>query len=126
MDISNNQIKLLRRLYNTDIPLSEFSEADKENISYLGKYGLIKYCAEDIDVIHPPTIVCIQPSGQAEYDTYIRDRRRWYIPVVLSFVAILISLFALYKSGQTVNVYIDKKQMATVAAENPPSNAHIK
>lgn len=41
-------------------------------------------------------------------------------------VAIVISLFALYKSGQTINVYIDKKQMNTVTAENPPANADNK
>ena len=39
---------------------------------------------------------------------------------------IVISLFALYKSGQVINVYIDENKMNTVAAENPPANADNK
>ena len=30
MEISGSQIKLLKRLYKTDIPLSDFSESEKE------------------------------------------------------------------------------------------------
>lgn len=126
MEISGSQIKLLKRLYKADIPLSNFSDSEKEDIEYLGKCGFIKYSSEDTDSRTVSTIVCIQPSGKAEYDSYIRDRRRWYIPVVLSIVAIAISLFALYKSGQVVNVYIDENKMNTVTAENPPANADNK
>lgn len=126
MKISGSQIKILKRLYKTDIPLSNFSVSDKEDIGRLGDCGLIKYRAENTDSRIAPTIICILPAGKAEYDSYIRERRRWYIPVVLSLVAIVISLFALYKSGQTINVYIDRKQMNTVTAENPPANADNK
>lgn len=126
MDISDAQIKLLKRLYKTDMPLSDFSVADKENISFLGESGLVRYRQEDENARFSPTIVCIQPSGQAFYDSYIRIRRRWYIPVALSVIAIVISLFALYKSGQVINVYIDKNKMNTVTAENPPANADNK
>lgn len=126
MKISDPQIKLLKRLYKTDVPLSDFSYSEREDIEYLGKQGFIKYVAEDTGSRTAPTIVYIRSAGKAEYDSYIRERRRWYIPVVLSIVAIVISLFALYKSGQTINVYIDKKQMNTVTAENPPANADNK
>ena len=126
MEISSSQIKLLKRLYKSDIPLSNFSDADKEDIEYLGKYGFIKYSKKDTDSRIAPTIICIQPAGKAFYDSYIRDRRRWYIPVVLSIVAIAISLFALYKSGQVINVYIDENKMNTVTTENPQANAENK
>ena len=126
MEISGSQIKLLKRLYKADIPLSNFSDSEKEDIEYLGKCGFIKYSSEDTDSRIASTIVCIQSSGKAEYDSYIRDRRRWYIPIVLSIVAIAISLFALYKSGQVINVYIDENKMNTVTAENPPANADNK
>lgn len=126
MDISDAQIKLLKRLYKTDMPLSDFSDADKKNISYLGESGLVHYRQEGENARVSSTTVCIQPSGQAFYDSYIRIRRRWYIPVVLSVIAIVISLFALYKSGQVINVYIDKNKMNTVTAENPPANADNK
>lgn len=126
MEISGSQIKLLKRLYKTDIPLSDFSDSEKGEIEYLGKRGFIKYSKEDTDSRIAPTIVCIQSSGKAFYDSYVRDRRRWYIPVVLSVVAIVISLFALYKSGQVINVYIDENKMNTVTAENPPANADNK
>lgn len=126
MEISGSQIKLLKRLYKADIPLSNFSDSEKEDIEYLGKCGFIKYGTEDTDSRIAQTIVCIQSSGKAEYDSYVRDRRRWYIPVVLSVVAIVISLFALYKSGQVINVYIDENKMNTVTAENPPANADNK
>ena len=43
MEISGSQIKLLKRLYKTDIPLSDFSESEKGEIEYLGKRGFIKY-----------------------------------------------------------------------------------
>lgn len=126
MEISNPQIRLLKRLYKADIPLSNFSDSAKKDIEYLGKCGFIKYGTEDTDSRIAQTIVCIQPSGKAEYDSYVRDRRRWYIPVVLSVVAIAISLFALYKSGQAINVYIDENKINTVTAENPPANADNK
>lgn len=126
MDISGSQLKLLKRLYKTDIPLSDFSDADQKNISFLGQSGYIRYRPENEDKRISPTIVCIKPSGQAAYDSYIRDRRRWYIPVALSLIAIVISLFALYKSGQIINVYIDANKMNTVTAENPPANADNK
>lgn len=126
MEISGSQIKLLKRLYKTDIPLSDFSESEKGEIEYLGKLGFIKYSKEDTDSRIAPNIVCIQSAGKAFYDSYVRDRRRWYIPVVLSVVAIVISLFALYKSGQVINVYIDENKMNTVTAENPPANADNK
>ena len=126
MEISGSQIKLLKRLYKTDILLSDFSDSEKGEIEYLGKRGFIKYSKEDTDSRIAPTIVCIQSAGKAFYDSYVRDRRRWYIPVVLSIVAIVISLFALYKSGQVINVYIDENKMNTVTAENPPANADNK
>lgn len=126
MEISGSQIKLLKRLYKTDILLSDFSDSEKGEIEYLGKRGFIKYSKEDTDSRIAPTIACIQSAGKAFYDSYVRDRRRWYIPVVLSIVAIVISLFALYKSGQVINVYIDENKMNTVTAENPPANADNK
>ena len=126
MEISGSQIKLLKRLYKTDIPLSDFSDSEKGEIEYLGKRGFIKYSKEDADSRIAPTIVCIQSAGKAFYDSYVRDRRRWYIPVILSIIAIAISLFALYKSGQVINVYIDENKMNTVTAENPPANADNK
>lgn len=126
MEISGSQIKLLKRLYKADIPLSDLSISDKEDIAYLGKYGFIKYNAEDTGSRTVPTIICIQPAGKAFYDSYIRERRRWYIPVVLSVVAIIISLFALYKSGQVINVYVNANKMNTVIAENPPAKADSK
>lgn len=121
MEISGSQIKLLKRLYKTDIPLSDFSDSEKGEIEYLGKRGF-----EDTDSRITPTIVCIQSAGKAFYDSYVRDHRRWYIPVILSIIAIVISLFALYKSGQVINVYIDENKMNTVTAENPPANADNK
>ena len=59
MEISGSQIKLLKRLYKTDIPLSDFSESEKGEIEYLGKRGFIKYSKEDTDSRITPTIVCI-------------------------------------------------------------------
>lgn len=126
MEISGSQIKLLKRLYKVDIPLSNFSDPAKKDIEYLGKCGFIKYSSEDTDSRIAQTIVCIQSAGKAFYDSYVRDRRRWYIPVILSIIAIVISLFALYKSGQVINVYIDENKMNTVTAENPPANADNK
>ena len=126
MEISGSQIKLLKRLYKVDIPLSNFSDPAKKDIEYLGKCGFIKYSSEDTDSRIAPTIVYIQSAGKAFYDSYVRDRRRWYIPVILSIIAIVISLFALYKSGQVINVYIDENKMNTVTAENPPANADNK
>lgn len=51
MEISGSQIKLLKRLYKTDIPLSDFSESEKGEIEYLGKRGFIKFdlpCTESV------------------------------------------------------------------------------
>ena len=126
MDLANRHIKLLKRLYHSEIPLSDFSDVDRENLAFLGNYGYIRYSTEDTDLRNALTIVRIQPSGQAAYDSYIRDRRRWYIPVVLSVIAIAISLFALYKSGQEINVYVNANKMNAVTAENPPANADNK
>lgn len=70
MEISGSQIKLLKRLYKTDIPLSDFSDSEKGEIEYLGKRGFIKYSKEDTDSRITPTIVCIQSAGKAFYDSY--------------------------------------------------------
>ena len=47
MEISGSQIKLLKRLYKTDIPLSDFSESEKGEIEYLGKRGFIKILIQE-------------------------------------------------------------------------------
>ena len=74
MDLANRHIKLLKRLYHSEIPLSDFSGADRESIAFLGNCGFIRYSTEDIDSRNAPTIVCIQPSGQ-EINVYVNANK---------------------------------------------------
>lgn len=98
MELSTSQYHLLKKLRHTDLVLSSCSDDEKEDVAFLGSMGFVQY-TEISDNKNPrmviQTLVHIRPKGKAEYDAYIRARNRWFIPLFVSIVALLISFIAL-------------------------------
>ena len=120
MDLSNSQYKLLKRIRkNKKIDLSSFSESEREDVSYLANNGLVHYESvydEDKPLKILRTDAVIQPKGKAEYDTYRRVRLRWMIPLVISILALLVSIGAMYKSSQPINIHINTSMYTTTSS----------
>lgn len=98
MELSTSQYHLLKKIRHTDLDLSSCSDDEKEDVTFLGNMGFIQY-NEIYDNKNPrivlQTFVHIRPKGKAEYDAYIRARNRWFVPLFVSIVALLISFAAL-------------------------------
>lgn len=116
MDISQSQLKLLKRFQKQVLRKSLLSLSDIEDISDLGSNGFIQY-SKETDERNSETIILITAKGKARYESYIRESKRWLIPVVLSIVAIVISLFALYHSNQTINVYVNNRAITETTTD---------
>lgn len=119
--IARSQYRLLKKLYKKDLLKSQLAEYEMRDIHYLGKNGCIEYedISEDDDYIHTTdTRIILKPQGKAVYETYVRNRRRWLIPVVISVIAALISLCALYKSSQPVKIYLNDENITDNSVSN--------
>ena len=109
--IARSHYKLLKKLRKRELKKSQLTKDELEDISYLGKNGCIRYedISENDDAALPTdTLIILQSKGKAVYETYVRNRRRWLIPVIISFLALIISIFALYKSSQPLEIYINE------------------
>lgn len=109
-DLSKKQYKLLKKLYKKNLIQSELSEKDNQRIESLGKIGLVKYknIFEDENSLKVlDNELSITPKGEAAYDSYVRSKRRWLIPVIISIAALIISIIALYKTSQPVKIYLN-------------------
>ena len=110
-EFAHDQYKLLKKLRKRNLKKSELSNSQLDDIDYLGKNGCIRYeeVSENEDYLHPvDTLIILKPQGKAIYETYVRNKRRWLIPVIISICALIISIFALYKSSQPVKIYINE------------------
>ena len=114
--LSSSQRKLLKRLRKHILKKSQLSDAEWDDIVYLGENGYIRFdavyeddtCFRSID-----TVVIIKPLGKAVYESYIRTRNRWFIPVAISIAALIISVIALYKTSQPAKIYLNDKIIAS-------------
>lgn len=112
--IAHSQYRLLRKLHKKDLLKSQLTEYEMRDIHYLGQNGCIEYedISEDDDYIHTTdTRIILKPKGKAVYETYVRNHRRWLIPVAISIIAALISLCALYKTSQPVKIYLNDESI---------------
>lgn len=126
MELSNHQYRLLKQLSRKNLKSSELSQKSKKEISFLGKNGYIEYegIFDNENPIHQTdSYVHITPKGEAEYQAYIRQRNRWLIPLVISLAALIVSIFALYKSSQPIEIHIDTNAINTATAANAPENS---
>lgn len=121
MELSSYQYKLLKKLCKKQLILSELSESDQIRISSLADNGYVRY--ESITDPDTPrktlyTIVKIEPKGEAEIDSYKRNRIRWLIPVIISLSALIISIFALCQSSQPIEIYVNTNTISEKTREN--------
>ena len=121
MELSSYQYKLLKKLCKKQLILSELSESDQIRISSLADNGYVRY--ESITDSDAPrkalyTLVKIEPKGEAEIDSYKRNRTRWLIPVIISLAALMISIFALYQSSQPIEIYLNTNTISEETREN--------
>ena len=109
--IAHSHYKLLKKLHKHKLKKSQLTESELEDINYLGDNGCIRYegVYENEDYMNQiETLIILKPKGKAIYETYIRNRRRWLIPVIISVAAAMISVIALYKSSQPLEIHINK------------------
>lgn len=111
-DFASDHYKLLKQLKKEKLKKSQLTKEQIEDIEYLGKNGCISYeeVCENEDPLHiTETFIFIKPQGKAIYETYVRNRRRWFIPVIISIAALIISILALYKTSLPVSIYLNDK-----------------
>lgn len=109
--IAQSHYKLLKKLCKRKLKKSQLTDSELEDIYYLGDNGCIRYevvyenenSLKEID-----TLIILQSKGKAVYETYVRSRRRWLIPVIISVTAAIISVIALYKSSQPLEIHINE------------------
>ena len=114
-------IGFLKSCIKKDLLKSQLTENEMRDIHYLGQNGCIEYedISENDDYIHTTdTRIILKPQGKAVYETYVRNRKRWLIPVVISIIAALISLCALYKSSQPVKIYLNNESITDNSVSN--------
>lgn len=114
MDLSKNQTKLLKSLSKESRTLSDFNTTDKLDISFLGENGLIHYKGiyEDDSSLSPrDAVVTISPKGTAVYEQILKEKRRWLVPVIISVVALIISICAIFSSSQSVYIYMNNEEI---------------
>lgn len=122
--------KLLKKLTKKAFLKSKLKENQLEIIHYFGDNGLIEYeSVPDPDA--PPftkdTIIRIKQKGFVEYAHCVEERRRWWLPVIISIAALIVSILALVSSSQSIEVYIDNQPSQytssatteTINAKNP-------
>lgn len=119
---ARSQYRLLGKLKRHTLKKSKLSDESKFDIYYLGDKGCLRYeiVYEDENIDFPKevdTIIHIMPQGKAVYDTYIRERRRWLVPVVISIFALIISIIALCRSSQSIKIYLNDKECVTTQYE---------
>lgn len=116
-DFAHDHYKLLKRLRKRNLKKSELTTEQLDDIEYLGKNGCIRYeeVSKNEDYLHPiDTLIILKPQGKAIYESYVRSTRRWLIPVVISVAAFIISVLALYKSSQPIDVHLSKMAETTI------------
>lgn len=121
MELSSYQYKILKYLIKNPLILSELSDADRNRVHSLADNGYVRYEAitnPDIPREILYTIVKIEPKGEAEIDSYKRNRIRWLIPVMISLAALIISIFSLYKSSQPIEIHINTNAISETTREN--------
>lgn len=126
MELSGNQYKLLKRLSKSGIKKSELTPNQQRNIAFLGDNGYIEYKSifeNENSLNQIDSYILIQPKGEAAYRSYIRQRNRWFIPLIISLGALIVSIFALYKSSNPINIHIDTNTINSVTTENTPANS---
>ena len=109
--IAKSHYKLLKKLHKHELKKSQLTESESEDITYLGENGCIRYegIYENEDSMKQiDTLIILRSKGKAVYETYVRNRRRWLIPVIISIVAAIISIIALYKSSQPLEININE------------------
>lgn len=109
-ELSNHQYKLLKKLLNKDIKKSELTTKDYNRICELGKKGFISFESiykDESSLKRIDENIQISPRGEAMYDTYIRNKRRWIIPLIISLISLIISIFAIYKSSEPIKIYLN-------------------
>ena len=109
-ELSPRQYKLLRKLCKRDVLKSELSIKDIERAAFFCKCGFVELqtifesdnSLKDID-----TKIHITPAGEAAYKSYGMERRRWAIPVIISLIALFISILSIYKANQPIDIHLD-------------------
>ena len=122
MHFPRSHRKLLKKLTKKSLLKSQLKENQLEIIHYFGDNGLIEY--EGVpDPDAPPftkdTIIRIKQKGRVEYDYCIEERRRWWIPVLISAFALVVSILALISSSQSIEVYIDNHPSQCARSTTP-------
>lgn len=109
--IAQSHYKLLKKLCKRKLKKSQLTDSELEDIYYLADNGCIRYevVYENEDSLKEiDTLIILQSKGKAVYETYVRSRRRWLIPVIISVTAAIISVIALYKSSQPLEIHINE------------------
>lgn len=64
-----------------------------------------------------PTFIEITELGRSYLYTHRSESLRWKIPVLISIAALIVSIMALYKSAQPLQINIDKTAIITANTE---------
>lgn len=126
MELSGNQYSLLKKLLKKDYKKSELTPKEKRDAAFLGDNGYIEYKGifESDNSIHQiDSLIFISPKGEAAYRSYARQRNRWFIPIIISIAALIVSVLALYKSSQPIDIHMDTNTTNSVTAEKTPENS---
>lgn len=126
MELSNSQYKLLKNALKTECKKSELTAKQQRDAAFLGDNGYIEYKSifeNEHSLRQVDSFIYVSPKGEAIYQSYVRQRNRWLIPLVVSMAALIVSIFALYKSYSPIDIHINTNAMKTVTAENAPENS---
>ena len=103
MKISRNQYKLLKKISkNNQINLKEVKDTEIDNFNYLADNNLLtitenSYKLYDTDACLIDAIYKVSPLGEAEMYEFKSTFYKWWIPVVISIEAFVVSTIALFK-----------------------------
>lgn len=102
IDLSKAQRKLLKKIINSNINYEDLNTTEQSALVFLKEHKFINYNLE-VDVsagIYTPTYIInnIVPTeyGKAELFAHNKSDSRFRIPLIISILAIIISLIALY------------------------------
>lgn len=108
MDLTNERYKHLKYIARKKTILeSKLPERIKDSIPALIEQGYVAKIGFGHSGIDSECYeIQITETGKMYIAFRQKDSFRFWLPVILSAIAIVISVLALYKSGQSINIYL--------------------
>lgn len=121
MELTAKQYKLLKRIKRKKVILtSKLKKKWKPELSMLNRLGYVLTYGvgnDGIDSAYYETR--IEEAGKMYIATRKMNNRRFFIPVLISILALFVSIFALFKSSQPIQITIDSTNKTAVSTNEP-------